>query len=344
MSGVLHSRHLIDHPAAVKLERSGKMVGSITCHMDKIKTRWKNTPYTLQRIVFLLAMLAFLASVIYIAAGVERNNTATAKIRFENAIENKLEQLSYRIETYTDILYSERALLTIKPSTTRAEWSIFLEGQKIKERYPGAYGVGYVRMDDNKAVLTYLAPEDATDQTVVGYDLFSNATRKTVLEMARDTGLAKATPPITLVTDKSGDPPSLLIALPVYDQTHPLKSVEDRRDALTGYVTVALHSQPLLDSIFTNDTNYDEIAVRIRTNDQQLYQRGETSAAGHLEKQVNIDVAGQTWHIVFNAPKTFGVSKTGTIAPDFFTLVGFTFALVLLLVFWYSIRLKGSRS
>lgn len=313
--------------------------------MDKIKTRWKNTPYTLQRIVFLLAMLAFLASVIYIAAGVERNNTATAKIRFDNAIENKLEQLSYRMETYTDVLYSERALLTIKPSVTRTEWSIFLEGQKVEERYPGAYGVGYVRMDgDNKAILTYLAPKDSTDQTAIGYDLFSDATRKAVLEEARDTGLARVTPPIALMTDKSGDPPSLLIALPVYDQTQPLKTISDRRNALIGYVTIALHSRPLLDSIFTNDTNYDEIAVRISTNGQQLYQRGEASSAGQLEKQVNIDVAGQTWNVVFNAPKTFGVSQTGTIAPEFFTLVGFTFALILLLVFWYSIRLKGSRS
>lgn len=309
--------------------------------MDRIKTKWKSRPYVLQRVVFLLAIFALLASVTYLAFNVFQNNTTVAKSRLDSATTDGVRQLSYRIETYTDMLYSERALLEIKPSVTSQEWSTFVEGQKIRERYPGVYGVGYVRMEGGQhAILRYLSTTDSSYQNVLGYDMYSDATRKFVLEKARDTGLAQATPPLSLKTDKPNDPPSIIIVLPVYDASLSVDSVSDRRNALTGYVVVGLHSKPLLDSIFASGTLFADINSTITTDSQKLYEHGKKPTAGYIEKTVEIDIAGQTWTVVFKAPKTFGISRTGTLGPELVIAIGLAFAVSLVLIFWYSIRLK----
>jgi PAS domain S-box-containing protein len=75
----------------------------------------------------------------------------------------------------------------------------------------------------------------AGNEPAVGFDLGSNPARLAALEQAADTGQAVATEQIRLVQE-TGTQAGFLIFIPVYRQKLPLKTMEQRRMALQGFV------------------------------------------------------------------------------------------------------------
>ena len=75
----------------------------------------------------------------------------------------------------------------------------------------------------------------AGNEPTVGFDLGSNPARLDAVDNATDTGQAVATERITLVQE-TGTQSGFLIAIPVYRQEMPLKTSEQRRLALQGFV------------------------------------------------------------------------------------------------------------
>lgn len=80
----------------------------------------------------------------------------------------------------------------------------------------------------------YLEPLSGNEQAL-GYDILSETGRREALLLARDRGQAATTPWIRLVQE-TGDQYGILIVRPIYTRDAVLDSVQQRRDALIGYV------------------------------------------------------------------------------------------------------------
>ena len=83
--------------------------------------------------------------------------------------------------------------------------------------------------------LVYYVEPLAGNEPALGFDLGSNPARLAALEQAADTGQPVATERITLVQE-TGSQSGFLIFIPIYRQEMPLKTVEQRRIALQGFV------------------------------------------------------------------------------------------------------------
>jgi CHASE1-domain containing sensor protein len=86
---------------------------------------------------------------------------------------------------------------------------------------------------DRYVPVTFLEPIPS-NEAALGYDLASDNTRRTALEMARDTGEIAATGRIQLVQETTENQYSFLVFVPVYQA--PVSTLASRREAILGYV------------------------------------------------------------------------------------------------------------
>ncbi|MBU0677018.1 MAG: CHASE domain-containing protein, partial [Verrucomicrobia bacterium] len=91
----------------------------------------------------------------------------------------------------------------------------------------------------------YVEPYEG-NESALGYDLSSNATRLQALHKARDTGAPVATAGITLVQE-TGDQIGFLVAVPVYRKNASTDYVEDRRRNLEGFALGVFRVGDLVD-------------------------------------------------------------------------------------------------
>jgi PAS domain S-box-containing protein len=110
------------------------------------------------------------------------------------------------------------------------------QGQKV----PAAPRQYYYPVD-------YIEPL-AGNEPALGFDLGSNPARLSALEQAAGTGQAVATERLTLVQE-TGTQAGFLIAIPVYRPEMPLRTVEQRRLALRGFVLGVFRAGDFIDAV-----------------------------------------------------------------------------------------------
>jgi PAS domain S-box-containing protein len=91
----------------------------------------------------------------------------------------------------------------------------------------------------------YVEPLEGNEKAL-GFDLASNTARLEVMELSRDTGLMKATSPITLVQEKDKKI-AVLAFLPIYQNGKVTDSVAERRKELQGFVLGIFRVEDLLE-------------------------------------------------------------------------------------------------
>ena len=85
--------------------------------------------------------------------------------------------------------------------------------------------------------ITFLEPFDARNRQAFGYDMYSQVTRRTAMDRARDTDdvaiSGKVTPVQEITTDVQA---GFLIYLPFYGEGAAPKSISDRQALIKGFV------------------------------------------------------------------------------------------------------------
>jgi CHASE1-domain containing sensor protein len=343
--------------------------------VEEIKKRWNNRPVMSWRIPVIILVVYFLLIRSWAFVELNRNNNQTANSYFNHAVQGEVAGLNNRFEVYADALYSGRALFLTDKSVSRQDWTNFVNAQNIKQRYPGVNGISYVSVinrdqaaslaaklnadrlpsekkpidiypkseDSQLAVITYLAPADIS-QSPIGYDMFADTSRKQMLDYARDTGLPRASTPLTLISNSSSDAtPDFLLSMPVYKTTYTLGTAADRRAALEGYVVLSLHSQPLLDSVFQKVAFFDGMALTVSVDKRVVYNAGSKPGGHSLQKTVNANVSGQAWRFEFSAPDNFGLSDTARFAPTILLLSTIPIALIAGFMVYFGVRWQNLR-
>lgn len=283
---------------------------------------------------------------IYAWISLVNSNSKTAQDHFNSVINYDLSQLKSRFEIYADTLYSGRALLMTDQTVTSKDWANFVKLQNINKRYPGIINISYASLSGSsnaqKAEIVYQAPANTSSQPL-GYNLLSNAAQASALDSARDSGLARASLPITdATTGHSGQ--TLLIAIAAYKNISALDTPAERQAAVKGYVVLSLYTQQMLDSIFKDAPTQDQVSVAATADNRTVYILGANYSSKALQKTVNVDVAGQPWQLNFSAPKTFGLTKTANYAPMIVIISFVPFLITLGFGIYYALKYRNLKN
>jgi signal transduction histidine kinase len=209
---------------------------------------------------------------------------ADARERARTELETDAVEIRQRIEerlnTYMDLLHAGAALLRADQEINRAEFRAFLTGLDLRERYPGAHGIGFVqrvrprdaatflellRLDGITDLrvwpigqraeyypLVFLEPSQPADRRLIGFDLATDALMRTAMERARDTADAAATRETNLQRPHNQGHVGFAVFLPVYRRNAPIDTVAQRRQALVGYVYGPFNAGALQQEIVTD--------------------------------------------------------------------------------------------
>ena len=287
------------------------------------------------------------------AAYVALTSMAKDRARFENAVERTQLAITRRIETYENLLVSGTALFTSR-STTRPSFERFVRHIDVAQRYPGIQGIGVAprigpdrfeylskRMRDEGVPdfrifpldpprpeyfpVIYLEPQDERNRRAIGYDMFSEPTRRAAMEQARDTGHPSTTAILTLITETDQNRQrGFLIYVPVYFAPDTPTTVAERRRLLGGFIYAPFRGDDLLQGILGQERFTSGIAYDVYDGDQPrpeaLLHRSRSAAATtqpaanaekpQFQKTTTLDVPGRKWTIVYRSAAGFDTNST----------------------------------
>jgi PAS domain S-box-containing protein len=255
------------------------------------------------------------------------------QLRFENAVQQTQSKIENQLETYTALLRASSGLFVSSPSISRQEFQTYVERLDLRRRYPGIQGIGYsarvlpdqvpdliaemqsqgvenfaIRPESPRSeyhAILYLEPSDIRNQAAIGFDMFTEATRRAAMEKARDTGNPAASGQVTLLQEVGGKKQAgFLIYMPIYEGGQVPATVSDRRAALQGFVYSPFRADNLVSSIFGDESQllvdfqvYDGSEVR---PDKLLHDNPQRDHSSEAFQEIRrVTIAGEPWTLVF---------------------------------------------
>ena len=286
-------------------------------------------------LVLALSILLTVAVTLYASATAERQD----RLRFQNLIQRNQGVLQNRMETYVALLRGATGLFSASEDVSREEFRSFISGLELDRRYPGIQGMGFaLRVDatwkdavtaearrdsdprftiwpessfDDLFPIFYLEPLDARNRAAIGFDMYTEPARRAAMERARDTGQPITTGRVRLAQEIDGDKQSgFLIYIPVYRRGSSLATVEDRREALAGFVYAPFRGDDLLRGALGSGN--PNLAVEVYAGAPSL---GNLLHRSHpawivgpdprLTSTERFEVAGSPWTVVYSSLPVF---------------------------------------
>lgn len=286
-----------------------------------------------------------------------------AKELFESRVYENLDHIDRRMQKYENALRSGIAYLHASESVSRQEWHQFVEALQTRKHYPGFQGIGFsvmLRPDEVSPLeqrmrdegyppfvlkpagkreqyssILYLEPMDERNVQAIGYDMFSEPTRKEAMEKARDTALPSASGRVILVQEIDSDvQPGFLMYLPLYKTVKEPDTVEARRNALVGFVYSPFRMKDLMSAVALEDSllNFEIYDDGEMSDDYLLYRSFDPSSyVSKHNSQQTLQVGGRTWYIRFSGTPAFDAA-TDSRYPLLMTLGGLLFYFFLLFI------------
>ncbi|MDF1809468.1 MAG: CHASE domain-containing protein [Phycisphaerales bacterium] len=253
--------------------------------------------YLAMVLVFLIAMTTWIAAYTMVYQSSKR--TQSNKLE-ENAISIR-NDIVERINDYKVGIEFGRRFFESSHEVTRREWGMYYNEESLNEHFPGVLGFGivqYVEPDDLEEYLVKTRADDAPDYQVhahPGYEIsdstpnylikyFEPASRnriawglnvaarpenRIVYDQSRDKGVLCVSDPIQLLQTGVREW-GLVFALPVYKTAMEIETVEQRREAILGWVVSSVGMSQFFKSEWQKEWDYFEIQLATRPQMNQI--------------------------------------------------------------------------
>jgi PAS domain S-box-containing protein len=217
----------------------------------------------------LLALAVFAGALLLVFATwhtVRERELRTAEARFVAMTGEVSDLLAQRLVEYELVARGGAALFASVNRPTREQWSSYVEGMDLDARFPAMVGLGFAGYVDDGRIgnlqldwrdagngrldiyprgvrdvygpVLYIEPRTPANLRAMGFDMFSEASRRNAMQAARDTGRARLTGPVRLVQDGAVKTTGLLLYLPVYRDGEAPADADARRMLMQGWVYV----------------------------------------------------------------------------------------------------------
>lgn len=315
----------------------------------------------------LLASLAVTFYAWYLSRGIVLEKTNDRFVFQAKAIESALHE---RLHACEFLLHSGAGLLSGSEEVTRAEWRRYVSALQIDKHYPGVQGLGFskkilpsekqahirqirqegfpsydIHPDGERPEYTaiiFLEPFDWRNQRVLGYDMFSEPTRKEAMVRAGEIGSAALSGKVTLLQETEKNVQAgFLMYLSVYRGGEVPENPGHRLEALTGYVYSPFRMNDFMQGLQIETRGYVELQIfdgDEPLKEALLYSNGDmepllsSSDQGHFATYQSIlEHGGRRWLLVFKSSPYFEAT-IDTGQGNSLLLLGIIISLLLFLV------------
>lgn len=270
---------------------------------------------------------------------------ARDRARFENASASILDAIRERVAAYESILLAGRSLFISEGSEIDlAKFRAYVKSLEVEHRYPGIQGIGFSRRmmkaevpdimadlhaqglvnfrvwpeDDREEYhsIVALEPLDRRNAAALGFDMFTEPTRREAMSRARDTGEPAASGRVTLVQEIDAvKQAGFLLYVPIYRDGARPSDLETRRRTLVGFIYSPFRMDDLLAGVLGSRRMprvafelYDGVVLH---RDALMHRQPVPS--GYEPKHVGVQylwIAGRPWTLLMQSTPAFDSSST----------------------------------
>ncbi len=280
--------------------------------------------------------------VILVWSGMRDERERSANAQFKLHTREVIASIEKRLLDHEQILLGGAGLFDSTEKVTRKQWKTYIDRLQLKHNYPGIQGVGFsqvippsgldAHIDAIRAegfadytvkpagvrpfytAIVYLEPFADRNLAAFGYDMFSQPTRQRAMRMAVTRDMPTITGKVELVQETHGKKQAgFLMYVPVYASGLPLKTIEERWQALRGYVYSPYRVDDLMHGILGESNLLIDFTLHdgdIATPDTLMYDSSEHHAdrdkAGALYTATRqIEGYGHKWTINLRSRPAF---------------------------------------
>lgn len=268
------------------------------------------------------------AAALYVKRGVE----SSARKEFDFACGEIKNRISTRLRAHAQLLRSGSAFFESADEITREAWTNFITRQKIERNLPGIQSIGYsvlipikelalherkirkegfpqyaVKPPGKREIYTsiiYLEPFSERNLRAFGYDMFSEPIRRKAMEHARDFDEATLSGKIMLVQETDKDiQAGTLMYVPVYEKGPPVRTIEERRRAIRGWVYSPYRMDDLMRGILGAWEFGEGRQIRLEVFDDTSFQSKDLlydSSPGQKPELTSATIFNEQTSILFN--------------------------------------------
>ncbi len=266
---------------------------------------------------------------------------------FQSRCEEVKLKIQARLMTHKQMLLSGAAMFDGSENVRRDEWKMYVKRLSLNRELDGVQALGFslwikpenlaehekniqkegfpdyhVKPEGKREAYTsiiYIEPFTDRNLRAFGYDMYSEPVRRTAMNSAMDNQNVSLSSKVILLQEESTDiQAGTLMYAPVYQKNKPIDTVEQRRNAILGWVYSPFRMTDLLRHILLNshDINvghlylhvYDGISQHVHNDDthpldNSLYE-SEKNASSEFNPLFNydtyLDFYGTTWTLHFN--------------------------------------------
>lgn len=275
---------------------------------------------------------------------------AANRLRFERIADDALDRIGLRIGQHISLLTATRALVEIRDgNVSYAGFSGFVGHLNTEDAYDGVQGIGYAAIlppgseadveagiaqnygitravfpetdQPVRTAITMLEPPDIRNRAALGFDMYTEPTRRAAMMNAAQTGEARASGRVELVQEIDGQKQSgFLVYLPFYaDVSRPGRNVPGADPRLAGFIYAPFRVNDLIAAAWARMPGVPvhlEIYDTIVSPKNLMYQ-GTAPAAGFGDEYVvhrTINVAGREWQAILSPAVGFAEGPEKGIA------------------------------
>lgn len=285
-----------------------------------------------------------------------------AQQTFERLTSRTTYRIKTRLQTYFEALHAGQGLFSVDPTTSQLEWRTFVGSLNLQKRYPGIHGLGFIRWvpgrqkaqyeaqvrkgkDRDKQgysnfrikpggtrpdyfVIEYIEPM-AINLPAIGLDVKAESRRRAAAERARDQGEVAATAPIVLVQDREKKA-GILILLPVYKTFSSSQTVQEKRQALLGFVYAPLKISALIQEVLAEEPDGVQ-TFQVYDGQELVYEQGNQKQPPWYQSTKTLEVGGRFWDFHFTASSSL-LNESERQFSNLVLAVGFLLTLLLTLM------------
>ena len=247
-----------------------------------------------------------------------------------------------RLHACAQFLGTGSAFFAASDTVTRQNWKIFNQHSKYNKYLPGIQGIGFsmiIPKNEKEQHIQKIRKEGFPEYTIIpagerpfytsavyiepfedanrrsfGYDMFSESVSRKAMEQSRDSDIAILSGKVLLRQNDAGDSQAgVLMYLPVYYKNMPVKTVEERRAAIKGWVFTPYHIDDLMDGLlghWDSDKNerirlqiYDEaVSLNSLIYDSQAKDSLITKQLNYRTVNLKVKSNGEKWILCFSQP------------------------------------------
>ncbi|KKQ98300.1 MAG: putative sensor/response regulator hybrid [Candidatus Woesebacteria bacterium GW2011_GWB1_39_12] len=288
----------------------------------------------------------------------------------ENKLVSELDVIENSIKSdiagYDNALAGVKGLFSASLEVERDEFDAYFKGIDVPFQYPGIYSFVYVSRvsdtdlanfterlksefsekeipgelnfqiseDPEHYIVNFIAYQHEAYPVAYGLDLKLDTNRRQTLERARDIGESVASAPLIL---RGPEKPGFIITAPIYKNGEPTESLDEKREAIVGFVNATFIYEDLLKNVF-EESRHADLEIHIKDGSDLIYDsipaEDHTPDGGHVPgfesaAKRPIEVAGRNWEIEFFGDPMIHVSEVERRLPIGVLLTGIAFSVLL---------------